>query len=116
MKLLVRAYFDEAKWFHQDYIPTMEEYMHVALRTTAHSMLTAVSFLGMGDIVTKEAFEWISSNPKSVTGSSVIGRLMDDMKTHKVCNQKIIQPYVSVWQQFLCFYLFVYFSTFCLNF
>ena len=93
MKLLVRAYFDEAKWFHQDYIPTMEEYMHVALRTTAHSMLTAVSFLGMGDIVTKEAFEWISSNPKGITGSAVIARLMDDMKSHKVCNQKIIHPY-----------------------
>uniref|UniRef100_A0A2N9GC24 Terpene synthase N-terminal domain-containing protein n=1 Tax=Fagus sylvatica TaxID=28930 RepID=A0A2N9GC24_FAGSY len=83
MKLLVRAYFDEAKWFHQDYIPTMEEYMHVALKTSGYPMLTAVSFLGMGDIVTKEAFDWIFSNPKIITASSVIGRLMDDIKSHK---------------------------------
>ncbi|XP_050247222.1 sesquiterpene synthase 2-like [Quercus robur] len=83
MKRLVRAYFDEAKWFHQNYIPTMEEYMHVALKTSGYPMLTAISFLGMGDIVTKEAFDWIFSNPKIITASSVIGRLMDDMKSHK---------------------------------
>ncbi|KAK7842868.1 (-)-germacrene d synthase [Quercus suber] len=83
MKRLVRAYFDEAKWFHQNYIPTMEEYMHVALKTSSYPMLTAISFLGMGDIVTKEAFDWIFSNPKIITASSVIGRLMDDMKSHK---------------------------------
>ncbi|KAF3949148.1 hypothetical protein CMV_024945 [Castanea mollissima] len=83
MKRLVRAYFDEAKWFHQNYIPTMEEYMHVALKTSGYPMLTAISFLGMGDIVTKEAFDWIFNNPKIITASSVIGRLMDDMKSHK---------------------------------
>uniref|UniRef100_A0A2N9HWR3 Terpene synthase metal-binding domain-containing protein n=1 Tax=Fagus sylvatica TaxID=28930 RepID=A0A2N9HWR3_FAGSY len=83
MKLLVRAYFDEAKWFHQDYVPTMEEYMHVALKSSGYPMLTAVSFLGMGDIVTKEAFDWIFSNPKIITASSVIGRLMDDIRSHK---------------------------------
>ncbi|XP_050288805.1 sesquiterpene synthase 2-like [Quercus robur] len=83
MKLLVRAYFDEAKWFHQNYIPTMEEYMHIALKTSGYPMLTAISFLGMGDIVTKEAFDWIFSNPKIITASSIIGRLMDDMKSHK---------------------------------
>ncbi|KAK4576375.1 hypothetical protein RGQ29_027084 [Quercus rubra] len=83
MKRLVWAYFDEAKWFHQNYIPTMEEYMHVALKTSGYPMLTAISFLGMGDIVTKEAFDWIFSNPKIIIASSVIGRLMDDMKSHK---------------------------------
>nr|POE69930.1 (-)-germacrene d synthase [Quercus suber] len=83
MKRLVRAYFDEAKWFYQNYIPTMEEYMHVALKSSGYPMLTAISFLGMGDIVTEEAFDWIFSNPKIITASSVIGRLVDDMKSHK---------------------------------
>ena len=88
MKLLVRAYFDEAKWFHQNYIPTMEEYMNLALRTSGYSMLTTMSFLGMGDIVTKEAFDWSFRNPKIITASSVICRLVDDMRSHKVYNQK----------------------------
>ncbi|KAM3744275.1 hypothetical protein ACB098_06G040300 [Castanea mollissima] len=83
MKRLVRAYFDEAKWLYQNYIPTMEEYMHVALKSSAYPMLTAISFLGMGDIVTKEAFDWIFSNPKIIKASSVVSRLMDDMKSHK---------------------------------
>ena len=95
MKRLVRAYFDEAKWFYQNYIPTMEEYMHVALKSSGYPMLTAISFLGMGNIVTKEAFDWIFSNPKIITASSIICRLMDDMKSHKVCDQKILSSFTS---------------------
>ena len=87
MKLLARAYFDEAKWFFQKHIPTMEEYMNLTLRTSAYPMLTMVSFLGMGDIVTKEAFDWSFTNPKIIIASSIIGRLVDDIRTHKVFNQ-----------------------------
>ena len=87
MKLLARAYFDEAKWFFQKHIPTMEEYMNLTLRTSAYPMLTTVSFLGMGDIVTKEAFDWSFTNPKIIIASSIIGRLVDDIRTHKVFNQ-----------------------------
>ena len=87
MKLLARAYFDEATWFFQKHIPTMEEYRNLALRTSAYPMLTTVSFLGMGDIVTKEAFDWSFTNPKIIIASSIIGRLVDDIRTHKVCNQ-----------------------------
>ena len=57
-------------------------------RPYGYPMLTAVSFLDMGDIVTKESFDWIFSNPKIITASSLIGRLMDDIKSHKVCNRK----------------------------
>ncbi|KAL5804320.1 hypothetical protein ACOSQ3_031120 [Xanthoceras sorbifolium] len=84
MKEIVRNYFLEAKWCHQQHVPTMEEYMSVALVTSAYSMLTATTFVGMGgDIVTKEAFEWLFRNPKMVQASSVICRLMDDMVSHK---------------------------------
>ena len=95
MKRLVWAYFDQAKWFYQNYIPTMEEYMHVALKSCGLPMLTTISFLGMGDIVTKKAFDWTFSNPQIITASSVIGRLMDDMKSHKVCDQKILSSFTS---------------------
>ncbi|KAL4619299.1 hypothetical protein ACB092_06G069000 [Castanea dentata] len=95
MKRLVRAYFDEAKWFHQNYIPTMEEYMHVALKTSGYPMLTTISFLGMDDIVTKEAFDWIFSNPKIITASSVISRLMDDMKSHSLSKREGMLPQQS---------------------
>ncbi|CAL5341820.1 unnamed protein product [Camellia sinensis] len=83
MKILVRAYFEEAKWFHQGYAPTMEEYMSVALVTGAHTMLATTSFVGMGEVASEEAFDWVSNNPLIVQASSVVGRLMDDMVGHK---------------------------------
>ncbi|KAJ7948511.1 (-)-germacrene D synthase [Quillaja saponaria] len=83
MKNQVRAYFHEAKWFHQQYIPTMDEYMPLALVTCGYSMLATTSLVGMGDIVTKETFEWLLSGPKIVKGSAVVNRLMDDMVSHK---------------------------------
>ncbi|KAJ9676232.1 hypothetical protein PVL29_024968 [Vitis rotundifolia] len=83
MKNQVRAYFHEAKWFHEGRIPTMEEYMSVARVSSGYPMLTTTSFIGMGKIVTKEAFDWVISDPKIVTASAVIARLMDDITSHK---------------------------------
>ncbi|GMY31369.1 (-)-germacrene D synthase-like, partial [Fagus crenata] len=83
MKNQVRAYFDEAKWLHQKHTPTMDEYMPVALVTSAYSMLATTSLVGMGDIVTKDSFEWLFSDPKMVRASAVVCRLMDDMVSHK---------------------------------
>ncbi|RVW61551.1 Valencene synthase [Vitis vinifera] len=83
MKNQARAYFHEAKWLHEGRIPTVEEYMSVAQVSSGDSMLTITSFIGMGKIVTKEAFDWVITNPKIVTASSVISRLMDDITSHK---------------------------------
>ncbi|PKI66074.1 hypothetical protein CRG98_013569 [Punica granatum] len=84
IKMQARAYFDESKWLNQPQIPTMEDYMSVALITSGYIMLTTISFLGMGDIATKRAFEWSLSNPnKFIRASTIIGRLTDDIVTHK---------------------------------
>ncbi|KAK4576358.1 hypothetical protein RGQ29_027073 [Quercus rubra] len=83
MKNQVRASFHEAKWFHQKHIPTMDEYMRIALVTSAYSMLATTSLVGMGDIVTKDSFEWLFSDPKMVRASAVVCRLMDDIVSHK---------------------------------
>ncbi|KAJ4718963.1 Terpene synthase [Melia azedarach] len=83
MEELVAMDFVEAKWFNESYVPTIEEYMEVALISVCYLMLATISFVGMGDIATKESFEWISSNPKIVRASSVICRLMDDIVSHK---------------------------------
>ncbi|XP_044507235.1 (-)-germacrene D synthase-like [Mangifera indica] len=83
MKTLVRNYFIEAKWYNENYVPTMDEYMAVALITNGYLMLGINSFVGMGDVATKEAFEWSASNPKLLMASSAICRLMDDIVSHK---------------------------------
>ncbi|KAL9454231.1 hypothetical protein AB3S75_009763 [Citrus x aurantiifolia] len=83
MKNLVKHYLFEAKWCHQNYVPTVDEYMAVALVTSTCPMLSTISFVGMGDIVTKESFEWLFSNPRSVRASSAVNRLMNDIVSHK---------------------------------
>ncbi|XP_042483033.1 (-)-germacrene D synthase-like [Macadamia integrifolia] len=83
MKSQVRSYFIEAKWFNDGYIPTFEEYMQIALISCAVTNVTVASLVGMGDVVTKESFDWAMNEPKMVKASSLIGRLMDDMASHK---------------------------------
>ncbi|KAF3445211.1 hypothetical protein FNV43_RR14905 [Rhamnella rubrinervis] len=83
MKELVQAYFDEARWLHDDYTPTMEEYMSVAAVSATYFLITTLSFIDKGKIATEEVFQWVSNKPKIVTASSVIGRLMNDMVSHK---------------------------------
>ncbi|PON67638.1 Squalene/phytoene synthase [Trema orientale] len=83
MKQLVQSYYVEAQWFHNKYTPTLEEYMNIALVSSTYSMLTATSFLGMGDDVSAEVFDWLLNDPKIVRGSAAICRLMDDVVSHK---------------------------------
>ena len=84
MKRSVRAYFNEAKWLHEDYVPTIEEYLSVAQVTSEVTLFTVICFVGMGRMATKEVFEWVWNDPKIVGASSKIMRLMDDMASHKV--------------------------------
>ncbi|XP_042952056.1 (-)-germacrene D synthase-like isoform X2 [Carya illinoinensis] len=83
MKKVVQAYHVEAKWCHESFVPTMEEYMRIALVSSAYSTLATTSFVGMGNIANREVFEWISNGPKIVTASAIICRLMDDIVSHK---------------------------------
>ncbi|KAK4852743.1 hypothetical protein QYF36_026701 [Acer negundo] len=52
MKRLVQAYFVEAKWCKDGYVP-------------------------------KQAFDWISNDPKIIKASAIIARLMDDIVSHE---------------------------------
>ncbi|RVW31534.1 Valencene synthase [Vitis vinifera] len=79
----VRAYFNEAKWLHEDYVPTIEEYLSVAQVTSEVTLFTVICFVGMGRMATKEVFEWVWNDPKIVGASSKVMRLMDDMASHK---------------------------------
>ena len=50
-----RAYFVEAKLLPEECIPTIEEYMDVALIGVGYIRLATTSLVGMGDIATKKA-------------------------------------------------------------
>ncbi|KAK8272363.1 hypothetical protein V6Z11_D11G325800 [Gossypium hirsutum] len=82
-KQLSEAYFVEAKWYNENYVPTMEEYMRNAVVTAGYIMLIVTSFVGMGDFVAPEIFNWASNNPKIIDASSIIARLVNDVTSHK---------------------------------
>nr|GMD19976.1 (-)-germacrene D synthase-like [Ipomoea batatas]GME00725.1 (-)-germacrene D synthase-like [Ipomoea batatas] len=89
MKKLVGAYYEEAKWFHNRCTPKFEEYIKVSLVTGAYMMLSTTSIVGMqGDIVTKEALDWVSKEPLIVQAACIICRLMDDMAGHEFEQQR----------------------------
>ncbi|KAL4354534.1 hypothetical protein GQ457_06G021640 [Hibiscus cannabinus] len=83
MKRQSQVYCVEAKWFHENYIPTMEEYMPIALMSCGYPNLTIASLVGMEDNITKDTFIWAFNLPKMLKASSTINRLMDDVVTHK---------------------------------
>ena len=85
MKNQVRAYFAEAKWLHEEHRPTIEEYMRVAVVSSGYYLIATTSLVGMGERATKEAFDWVTNDPKIMSSSSLIARLMDDIRSHKVC-------------------------------
>ncbi|KAM7486331.1 hypothetical protein LguiA_002340 [Lonicera macranthoides] len=60
----------------------MEDYMEVALVFGGYKMLATTSFVGMGESVTKQAFDWVSNTPLIVKAFSVICRLTDNMVGH----------------------------------
>lgn len=75
---------EEAKWFHENYIPTIEEYMPLQLETTGYGLLSVASFMGMGDDASEDAFEWLLGGPKIIRGSKYVCRLVDDIVSHEV--------------------------------
>ncbi|XP_024164160.1 (-)-alpha-pinene synthase [Rosa chinensis] len=83
MKVQARSFFNEAQWLQEGRTPSMEEYMSVATVSVTYPFITTISLLGMGDIVTKDAFEWLLDDPKIVSASNIIFRLMDDIVSTK---------------------------------
>ncbi|CAL9127262.1 unnamed protein product, partial [Musa textilis] len=84
IKTLARFYFEESKWGVEGYVPTVEEHLQVSMITIAYPMLACGSFAGMGDVATKDAFEWVTSYPTILKASSIICRIMDDINSHEL--------------------------------
>ena len=64
--------------------PTFDEYFSTAMVSSGYSLLIATSSVGMGDVVTEEAFQWVFSRSEIIRASEIICRLMDDIVSHEV--------------------------------
>ncbi|KAK6229629.1 hypothetical protein SCA6_018580 [Theobroma cacao] len=81
---LAQAYLLEAKWTHENYKPTFEEYKSNALLSSGYGMPAITAFVGMGDVATQETFHWAVNDPKIIRASTIICRFMDNIAERKV--------------------------------
>lgn len=73
----------EAKWCHEIYIPTYDEYKFNGILTSV-TPLFVTGFTGLGEFATNNLFNWIFSNPIILEAASIIGRVLQDLGSHKV--------------------------------
>ncbi|KAJ4724653.1 Terpene synthase [Melia azedarach] len=83
MKEVVRAYFVEAQWFREGFVPLFDERMSNALVTAGCVLAPAATFMGIKEIAGIHAYEWLQSRPKVVISSFKILRLIADFVSHK---------------------------------
>ncbi|KAL8199345.1 hypothetical protein R6Q57_012913 [Mikania cordata] len=100
---LARGYHQEAEWRHSGEVPSFEEYTRVGVTTSTHNFISVSAFMGMGEIVTKEAFTWYQSHPKILTTSASISRLHDDVMTveferERCPSAKCIEAYIKTYR------------------
>ncbi|OAY62604.1 Alpha-humulene synthase, partial [Ananas comosus] len=74
-----RAYLKETEWYAHDYVPTFEERLQTSMVSSTYPALICASFVGMDNIATREAFEWVTSMPEVVKDSAILSRLMNDI-------------------------------------
>ncbi|GAB4825739.1 hypothetical protein Ancab_008612 [Ancistrocladus abbreviatus] len=85
----------EARWWNQKCFPTLDEYLNeAAIVSFGYNLATTMCYLVMGELATKEAFDWASQNPNVVKASAIIGRLMDDMASHEFEQMRDHVPFV----------------------
>ena len=86
IKSACSAWFKESQWRDAGYVPSLDEYLSVTTVSTTYPALACVSFVGMGEIATEQAFEWILNFPRCVEAICIICRLLDDIVSHEVRN------------------------------
>ncbi|XLU26814.1 hypothetical protein S245_062880, partial [Arachis hypogaea] len=80
---LAQAYLIEAKWCHEDHIPTYEEYKVIGVQTSVYPLMLA-TFIVMEDFATKEMLDWnFIGFPKIINAVSLMVRLANDLASHK---------------------------------
>ncbi|KAM0936975.1 putative alpha-humulene synthase [Dioscorea sansibarensis] len=74
------VWLEEAKWREERYVPSsLAEHLNLSLRTSGYHVLACASFLGIGEEVTNETLEWVTSFPQICKDITTISRLMDDV-------------------------------------
>ncbi|KAI4366119.1 hypothetical protein MLD38_022038 [Melastoma candidum] len=74
-----KASITEAKWFREKYTPLLDEYIAVAATNIAVKAMAVNCLVGMGDVVTEDAFEWLSYTPHVMQSVMTASRYWHDI-------------------------------------
>lgn len=84
LKVLVRGSSQEIKWRNENYVPkTISEHLEHSGPTVGAFQVACSSFVGMGDSITKESFEWLLTYPELAKSLMNISRLLNDTASTK---------------------------------
>ncbi|RLN05052.1 hypothetical protein C2845_PM13G04240 [Panicum miliaceum] len=80
IKMLVRGYSQEIQWRDEHYVPeTINEHLEISRVTVGAFQLACSSFVGMGDIITKEVLDWLLAYPELLKCFTTFVRLSNDI-------------------------------------
>ncbi|XP_034570344.1 tau-cadinol synthase isoform X2 [Setaria viridis] len=82
-QLISKSYLQEAEWSHHNYIPSFNDHVNVSTISAGAQLLCVGLLVGMGDVATKEAFEWTIGNNDAIRACAEVFRFMDDMADFK---------------------------------
>ncbi|KAF5185467.1 Myrcene synthase protein [Thalictrum thalictroides] len=78
---LCRAYLIEAKWYNDNYTPTLEEYLDNAWISISGPVILVHAYFFLKQEITMDTLECLEIYPKLIRCSSMILRLSDDLGT-----------------------------------
>ncbi|EOA14843.1 hypothetical protein CARUB_v10028157mg [Capsella rubella] len=82
-KIVARKNLELLKWSRGGHDPSFDEYIESGGAEVATYATIASSILGLGEIGSKEAFEWLISRPKLVRTLGAQTRLLDDIADYE---------------------------------
>ncbi|KAM3216242.1 hypothetical protein P3L10_025683 [Capsicum annuum] len=95
MKKVLRGYFQEAKWYHGKKVPTMEQYIKNGILTSGCRFIATIYCLGMGKVATKDAFDWLATEPPILDACCIIARLLENTSFPSHTIQKMLKPHLN---------------------
>ncbi|XWS27612.1 hypothetical protein CRYUN_Cryun26dG0131700 [Craigia yunnanensis] len=83
LKKVVISYLVEAEWTNEGYLPTFDEYLEIALQSSAAILVIGQVLVGM-EAADANVFEWLKNgDSKSLAAIKLIARLYDDIATNE---------------------------------
>ena len=78
------AYLAQARWVHEGYLPTFDEYVEIALKSSAAIVSVSQALIGMEE-ADEKAYQWlINSDNKIHKALNIFARLYGDIMTNEV--------------------------------